>query len=202
MCRSWTAVGGPCQDAGVQRALALPVVSLVMLLAVVAAGCGGNDTSSAESWANDVCTELDTWASSITTTVKGVMSQGTSVTGTDLKAAANQASTATSDLVDGLQAIGPPDTDSSDQAQQQVSQLGDQLQQDADKVRSLVQSAPSTVAGLVSTAQSILVQIGTAADQVKATLSSLQELGSDLSDGIQQSNACDDFRNKDFTGGS
>jgi twitching motility protein PilJ len=187
----------------VQRVLAVPVVSVAMLLAVLAAGCGGGDnTSSAESWANDVCTQLDTWANSITTTVKGVMSQGTSVTGTDLKAAANQASTATSELVDGLKGIGSPDTDSADQAQQQVSQLGDELQQDADKVRGLVQSAPTTVAGLVSTAQSILAQIGTAADQVKATLSSLQELGSDLSDGIEQSSACNDLRNKDFTGGS
>jgi uncharacterized phage infection (PIP) family protein YhgE len=186
----------------VQRALAVPFVVLVLVLSALAAGCGGSDTSSTQSWANDVCTELDTWANSITTTVKGVMSQGTSVTGTDLKAAANQASTATSDLVDGLKGIGPPDSDSVDQAQQQVSQLGDELQQDADKVRSLVQTAPSGVAGLVSTAQAILAQIGTAADQVKATLTSLQALGSDVRDGIEQSDACNELRNKDFTGGS
>jgi methyl-accepting chemotaxis protein len=186
----------------VQRALALPVVSLVMLLSVAAAGCGGDDTSSAESWANDVCTELDTWATSVTTAIRGVMSQGTSVTGADLKAAANEASTATSDLVDGLEQIDPPDTDSGDQAQQQLSQLGDELQQDADQVRSLVQNTPSSVSGLIATAQSVLGQIGTAADQVKATLTSLQQLGSDLRTGIDQSDACTDLRNKDFTGGS
>jgi methyl-accepting chemotaxis protein len=186
----------------VQRALAVPFVSLVMLLSMVAAGCGGNDTSSAESWANDVCTELDTWANSVSTAIKNVMSQGAGVTRADLNAAANQASSATTDLVDGLQQIGPPDTQSGDTAQQQVSQLGDELQQDANEVRDLVQNAPSTVAGLVSTAQSVLGQIGTAADQVNATLTSLQQLDDDLRTGVEQSDACNELRNKDFTGGS
>jgi hypothetical protein len=186
----------------VQRALAVPVVALVVLFSVLATGCGGDDQSSAESWANDVCTELDTWANSVTTTIRGVMSQGTSVTDEDLKAAANQASTATSDLVDGLKGIGPPDTDSGDQAQQQIGQLGDELQQDANEVRDLVQNAPSTVTGLISTAQSVLAQIGTAADQVKATLDSLQQLGSDVRSAVEDSDACTELRNKDFSGGS
>jgi methyl-accepting chemotaxis protein len=186
-----------------QRALALPVVSLVMLLSVVAAGCGGDDNASrAQSWADDVCTELDTWATSVTTAIRNVMSQGAGVSKGDLRAAANQASSATSDLVDGLQQIGPPDTDSGDQAQQQVNQLGDQLQQNADNVRSLVEKAPTTLSGLVSTAQSVLVQIGTAADQVKSTLTALQQLGDALETGIEQSDSCTDLRNKDFSGGS
>jgi phage-related minor tail protein len=187
--------------AGMQRALALPLVSLVMLLSLVAAGCGGDDTSDAEPWATDVCTELDTWATSVSTTIRNVMSKGTSVTSADLRAAATQASSATSDLVDGLQDIGPPDTDSGDEAQQQVNQLADQLRQHSDEVRSEVESAPSTVTGLVSAAQAVLAQIGTAADQVKSTLTSLQQLGDDLREGVEQSDACTDLRNKDFTGG-
>jgi ABC-type transporter Mla subunit MlaD len=189
--------------AGVQRALALPLVSLLLLLSVVAAGCGGDDNaSSAESWASDVCTELDTWATSVSTTIRNLMAKGTSVRGADLRAAANQASSATSDLVDGLKDIGPPDTDSGDEAQQQVNQLADQLRQHSDEVRSEVESAPSTITGLVSAGQAVLAQIGTAADQVKSTLTSLQQLGGDLRDGIEQSDACTDLRNKDFTGGS
>ena len=185
-----------------QRVLALPAVCFLLMLSVLAAGCGGNDTSSAESWADDVCTELDTWATSVSTTIRNVMAQGAGVSRADLRAAANQASTATSDLVDGLKGIGPPDTDSGDQAQQQLNQLSDQLRQDADNVRGLVEQAPSTLSGLVTTAQSVLVQIGTAADQVKSTLASLEQLGGDLKSGIEQSNACSDLRNKDFSGGS
>jgi ABC-type transporter Mla subunit MlaD len=177
-------------------------VSLVLLLSIVAAGCGGNDTSSAESWANDVCTELDTWATSVSTTIRNVMSQGAGVSRADLRGAANQASSATSDLVDGLKAIGPPDTASGDDAQQEVNQLADELSGHADKVRSLVENSPSTLSGLVTTAQSVLGQIGTAADQVKATLASLEQLGSDLKSGIEQSDACTELRNKDFSGGS
>jgi len=187
----------------VRRASFVPLLAALALLCVTAAGCGGGDNgSSAESWANDVCTELDTWANSVSTAIRGVASQGLGVTSDDLHAAANQASSATTDLVDGLQQIGPPDTDSADQAQQEVNTLGDQLQQDANQVRDLVQSAPSGAAGLVATGQSVLGVLGTAADQVKATLTSLQQLGGDLSTGFEQSDACNELRNKDFTGGS
>jgi len=124
----------------VRRASFVPLLAALALLCVTAAGCGGGDNgSSAESWANDVCTELDTWANSVSTAIRGVASQGLGVTSDDLKAAANQASSATTELVDGLQQIGPPDTDSADQAQQDVNALGDQLQQDANQVRDLVQ---------------------------------------------------------------
>ncbi len=179
------------------------VLSAVALLCVTAAGCGGDDSASgAESWANDVCTEINTWADSVSTAIKGVTSQGLGVTSADLNAAANQASSATTQLTDGLQQIGSPDTDSADQAQQEVSTLGDQLRQDAERVSDLVQSAPSGAAGLVATGRSVLGVLGTAADQVTATLTSLEDLGDDLRTGFEQSDACNDLRNKDYTGGS
>ena len=125
------------------RALSVAAVSLVALLSVAAAGCGGDDQSSAEQWANTVCTDLNTWADSITTAITGVMSQGLSVTRSDLRTAANQAQNATSRLVDDLRAIGPPDTDSGEQAQQELQQLGDSIEQHANKTRELVEGASS-----------------------------------------------------------
>jgi len=191
----------PCEDDRVHRALAVAAASLVALLSVVAAGCGGDDQSSAEQWADSVCTDLNTWADSITTTITGVMSQGLGVTGSDLRAAANQAQSATSRLVDDLRGIGPPDTESGQQAQQDVQQLGDTLEQHANKARDLVESGSTSGAGLVATARSVLVEIGAAADQVKSALTSLQQAGQDIRDGIESSDACQKLRDRDFASG-
>jgi uncharacterized phage infection (PIP) family protein YhgE len=191
----------PCEDELVHRALAFVAVSLVAALSVAAAGCGGDDQSSAEQWADSVCTDLNTWADSITTTITGVMSQGLGVTRSDLRAAANQAQSATTRLVDDLRGIGPPDTDSGEQAQQELQQLGDSIEQHANKTRDLVEGASGSGAGLVATARSVLGEIGAAADQMKSALTSLQQAGDDIRDGIQSSDSCSQLRDRDFVTG-
>ena len=192
---------GSCEDGRVHRLLAVAAVALVATLSVAAAGCGGNDTSSSEQWADQVCTDLNTWADSITTTITGVMSQGLGVSRSDLQAAGNQASSATSRLVDDLRQIGPPDTESGQQAQQDVQQLGDSLEQHANKARDLVQGGSGSGAGLVATAQSVLAEIGAAADEVKSTLTSLQQAGEDIRSGVEASDACQKLRDRDFASG-
>ena len=183
------------------RMLAIPLTALAVALSVVAAGCGGDDSSDAERWATDVCTDLNTWADSITTAITGVMSQGLSVTRSDLRTAANQAQNATSRLVDDLRAIGPPDTDSGEQAQQELQQLGDSIEQHANETRELVEGASSSGAGLVATARSVLVEIGAAADQLKTALNSFEQAGDDIREGIQASDACSQLRDRDFVSG-
>ena len=193
--------GTACEDGRVHRGLAVAAVSLVAVLSAAASGCGGDDQSGAEQWADSVCTDLNTWADSMTTTITGVMSQGLGVTSSDLRAAANQASSATTRLVDGLREIGPPDTESGQAAQQQLQQLGDSLEQHATKARDLVEGGSGSGAGLVATARSVLVEIGAAADEVKGALTSLQQAGEDLRSGIQASDACSQLRDRDFASG-
>ena len=180
----------------------MAAAALVAALSLVAAGCGGDDTSSSEPWADSVCTDLNTWADSMTTTITGVMSQGLSVSSSDLEAAANQAQSATSRLVDDLRQIGPPDTESGQQAQQELQQLGDEIEQHATKARDLVEGASgSGAAGIVATARSLLVEIGAAADEVKSAATSLGQAGQDIRDGIESSDSCKTLRDRDFASG-
>lgn len=183
------------------RALAFPLVSLVALLSLAAAGCGGDEGRSAEDWANDVCGELNTWADSVTTAIKGVTSQGLGVTSDDLRVAANQASAATTRLVDGLGEIEPPDTESAQRAQDDLRRLGDSIEQHADRARALVQDASGSGSGLVEVARSVLVEIGAAADAAQAALGTLQQAGDDLRSGIEDSDACSELRNRDLASG-
>jgi len=190
-----------CEDGRVPRALAVAAASLVAALSLLAAGCGGDDQSNAGQWADSVCTDLNTWADSITTAITGVMSQGLSITSSDLRAAANQARSATSRLVDDLRQTGAPDTESGEQAQQEVQQLGDTIEQHANKTRELVEGASGSGAGLVATARSVLVEIGAAADAVKGALTSIGQAGQDIRDGIESSDACSKLEDRDFASG-
>ncbi len=200
--RMMSAGCAPCEDGAVHRTLALPAAVLVAALALVAAGCGGDNASSSEQWADSVCTDLNTWADSVTTTITGVMSKGLGVTKSDLSAAANQTSSATSRLVDDLKAIGPPDTESGQQAQQELQQLGDGIEQHANKAKDLVNGASgSGAAAIVATARSLLVEIGAAADQLKSALTSLEQAGQDIRDGIESSDSCQKLKNRDFASG-
>jgi len=190
-----------CEDGRVPRALAVAAASLVAALSLLAAGCGGDDQSNAGQWADSVCTDLNTWADSMTTAITGVMSQGLSITSSDLRAAANQARSATSRLVDDLRQTGAPDTESGEQAQQEVQQLGDTIEQHANKTRELVEGMSGSGAGLVATARSVLVEIGAAADAVKGALTSIGQAGQDIRDGIESSDACSKLENRDFASG-
>jgi ABC-type transporter Mla subunit MlaD len=185
----------------VHRALAIPAAALVAALALAAAGCGDDGGRSAEDWATDVCTELDTWADSIATSISGVMSQGLGVTRDDLSAAAHQASRATSELVDDLQEIEPPDTESGERAQEELQQLGDSLEQHAGEVRELVEGASTSGTGLADLGRSIVGEIGAAVDDTQAALRALQDAGDELRSGISDSDACTRLRERDVAVG-
>ena len=182
----------------VPRSPSVPLACAVLALAILTAGCGGGGGRSAEDWADDVCSELDTWATSVSGAVTGVMSQGRSVTGADLRAAARRAGAATSRLADGLREIEPPDVDSAEHAQDELRQLGDGLERHAAKARDLVQGAGGDV---VDVARSVLVEIGAAADEAQSALDALQALGDDLRSGIAESDACTRLRERDFAVG-
>ena len=59
----------------------------------------------------------------------------------------------------------------------------------------------SGAAGIVATARSLLVEIGAAADEVKSALTSLEQAGQDIRDGIQASDSCSQLRDRDFASG-
>ena len=80
---------------------------------------------SAAAWADSVCTDLATWKSSIESLAD--VSGGT-LTAETLSEKIDSAQEATSTLVTELKDLGPPDLDSGDALQQQLSASADELQ--------------------------------------------------------------------------
>ena len=72
------------------------------MLVALAAGCGGYDDN-ASAVGGRVCTDLNTWVSSIQTTAKGLTDKGLSIQKSDVQAAVDDAKTATNELTSSLQ---------------------------------------------------------------------------------------------------
>jgi hypothetical protein len=168
------------------------LVAVVVTAVLPLAGCGGDDDDSGtEDWAADVCTDMNTWASDIRDAANSLTGEGLQLDRNDVQAAVTQAKDATDELVDGLQQLGPPETDSGQQAKSELDELGTQLQQQMDQVEQAVEGE----SGALALAQTAGTAIATAANDVQSTLNSIQSLeGGELQDAFENADSCDELR--------
>jgi hypothetical protein len=174
------------------------VLALTATLAVVAAGCGGG-ASPEEKWADSVCTDIGDWKSQIQKSVSDVREQLQSPgTGTiaAIDAEIQEAVDATNQLASDLKALGAPDTESGAQAKQQVDALATQLDSTVTKTKQTVESLPdgASVSQVTQTLAPLLPSLQSLAVKVSSTLSSVQESGSELKDGFEKADSCEQFR--------
>ena len=171
------------------RRLGLLAVVLALLTAPVLAGCGGDDESSSEQWAGDVCSELSTWASGVEEAIRSLTEDGLSLDREAVQSAVDQVKESTEDLADGLEDLGRPETDAGEQARSELDELGTQLGEQLDDVEEAAEDDSLSVASLTSA-------ITTASSAVKSTLESLQSLegGEELRDAFDNAESCDSFR--------
>jgi uncharacterized phage infection (PIP) family protein YhgE len=166
--------------------------AVMLVLAALAAGCGGGDEESAAStdWADGVCTALATWGDSIKSVTDDVTSSDSSKDRVQ-KATAN-VKEATDTLADDLQDLGRPGTESGEQAQDALEKLATGLRQDLAKIEDAADgdSAAAAAATISSSLASMSGRIGTA-------LNELEQLDAEgeLSDAFEEADACQDLAN-------
>jgi len=152
------------------------LVAVVVFLSVVAAGCGGSksETTPTQKWASELCTSVNTWKNSITSTVSSVQQGG--VTKDSLTKGVDQAKTATNKLTDDLRGLGRPNTQAGKEAQSQVDQFADELDDNVKKVEDAVGNA-SDAQSMLSAVSLVGSTVSTMSQQLKTTLTSLEGLG-------------------------
>src|SRR4029453_2923191 len=102
---------------------------LVMCMTAVAlaAGCGGDDGdgggSSGTEWADGLCSAITDWTESVQATSNSL--KGGNLSEDSLKEAADDFKSATQEFVDDVRGLGTPDTESGEQAKEQIDQLAD-----------------------------------------------------------------------------
>ena len=166
----------------------IAAVLAALAVAASAAGCGGNDSNDAtQQWADSVCTDLNTWVTSLQSAVKGVTDKGLSVQKSDVQTAADQAKTATDDLVNSLKSLGAPDTQAAQQAKSDLDDLGKELQQQVETVQQAVASNGSTL----QLAQTVASAASASAAAAKSTYESIQSIDTgELKSAFEDSDAC------------
>ena len=185
--------GGPPRRHGPgMRVAAVAMLTLLVSVALMAAGCGGDDssdTSANDAYANSVCTAIGTWENqvkSIATNLSGGISKAS------LQAAVTQAETATKTLATQVAAVPPPDTSEGQAAKQQVDQLSSSLTSTVDSAKSTAAQIPSNASAgtIAATLAGLAPQLQSLATTAQTTLSSLQDAGGSLASAFKDSSSC------------
>jgi len=152
------------------------LAAVVAATAFLAAGCGSSkssDTVSPEDWANNVCSAITTWSSSVRQT--GNSLQSGTVDKASLNSAVNDFQKSTQQLADDLKGLGRPNTSAGKKAQASVDTLATEIQSDADKIKSEVKGA-SGLGGYQKALASVGVTLTQMGQQVTNTFGELGNL--------------------------
>jgi hypothetical protein len=167
-------------------------VAALAVAALVLAGCGGDDESASESYANSVCTEIGEWVASIDDAISSLTEGGLTTTREDLEAAIEDAAAATDELRDDLAELEPPETEDGERARGELDSLATQLRQQVDRIEATVESDSET--GALAT--TVTAAVSTATTAASSTFDDLEELdaGGELEDAFTDSDDCDSLR--------
>jgi uncharacterized protein YoxC len=170
------------------------VVTAVVAAAALATSCGGSKSTSTADWANNLCSALVTWSTSVrsaTDSLKG------NVTESSLKSASDDITKATDELESDLKGLGKPDTEAGEKAKETVDDLSGQLKSDVDAIDEAVKGASGTsgVLEAVSTVSSTLATVG---NQVRAAFTDLQQLDAkgELEKAFRNAESCKTLSNQ------
>jgi hypothetical protein len=154
------------------------LTTLVAAAALLAAGCGSSESGSSDAapaseWAEDLCSSISTWTSSLTSIVSDL--QGGSLSADALSGAVDEAVSATDEFTSSLDSLGTPDTEAGQEAKDAVDELSSEIRTDIETIQAAVEDA-SGIAGVLSAVKVIQKTISTAGTQVSDTLTSFQEI--------------------------
>jgi uncharacterized phage infection (PIP) family protein YhgE len=179
--------------------VAFPVAVVAAVLSVGAAGCGGGETSAAESWADDVCTSVADWKEQIRHAgddVRAELRSPSTGTLTRIGESVESAADATRELADDLQAVDAPDVDSGEQAKQQVDAFAGQLETTVEEAKQKVEDIPEStgLSEIASALATLLPSLQSLANQAKSALDSVEASGNELKQGFENADACKPLR--------
>jgi hypothetical protein len=174
------------------RLLALVPIAALLAAAACGGSGGGSSQSATETWADGVCSSLNTWKTSVTDAGSSISGGG--VDEEQVRSAVDQVKDATTKLSSDLKGLGKPDTEAADEAQDAITKLSSQLEQDVEQINQAAEGAsgPAAAVGIATSVGASLSQMGT---QVSAALSTLDTIDAkgELSSAFEKSDACQQF---------
>jgi hypothetical protein len=172
---------------------------LFATLAILAAGCGGSDTSAEEEWAGDICTAVSGWQDQVeqaTDEAREALQSPGSGTLAAIDAEVQEITDATDDLGDDLRELEPPDTDAGEQAKREVDAFATQLEATATNAKETFDNLPED-AGLTELANALaplVPAVHALVDSASSTFTAVKESGSELEEGFDDADSCERYR--------
>jgi methyl-accepting chemotaxis protein len=170
----------------------------VIAATLVCAACGG-EASAEEKWADSVCSDVGGWRDEVEQAEEDIrtalQSPGTETLST-IDTAIRQATDATRTLADELEALEAPNTEAGAQAKQQLDDLAAQLEGTATEAREILDSVSEGTDPLQAAQQlaALAPEVESAVTNASSTLEAVQASGSDLTEGFQDADSCEQFR--------
>jgi hypothetical protein len=163
-------------------------------LALLAAGCGGEDSASKQ-WADDFCTSVGDWRDEVEEAASELADPG-SIDEQTLDEAVRKAVAATDDLLADLGQLGPPQTDAGEEIEQQLNDLEDVLRARASQTRKALEQPASSVSDAFARLATIAGQLADSAQAVEQTIARIRRLdpAGELEQALRQSDACEGLR--------
>ena len=174
--------------------LRFALAACVALFVLVAAGCGGDDESSAtEEWASSVCSAVTTWKNDLEQAAQP-LTDLSSLSEESVRQAADDAKSATETLADSLKGLGRPDTSSGEQVESAVDDLATKLESSATEIETAVEGVSSVadIPSAVGTVTTTLTALGTTADSAVQTLGDADVSG-ELKTAFDQADSCEEL---------
>lgn len=172
------------------------LAALVASVALVVAGCGGDDepeTSQTTEWAQDFCTTVNEWTDALGA-IGDDLEDPSALSVDAIRDAADEAEGATDDFVEALRDLGRPETESGDQVESSIEGLADTLEQERDDVEQAIDdmSDLTDVPGAITAIGTSLSAMGGALQQ---TLDAIEaaDAQNELETAFDEAEACQDL---------
>ena len=171
---------------------ALPTATLVVVLAITAAGCGGSDSQEdpTAAWASGFCSAVTSWTDDLKN-VTSEFSDTSNLSQDGLQSAANDVRDSTQQLVDDLKGLGSPQTDSGQEVTDAVDGLSTTLDNETAKIEDTANGVTG-ITGLPSAITTISVSLSAMATAFSDTLQTIQnaDVNGELQKALEDSPEC------------
>jgi hypothetical protein len=174
---------------------AIAVAGIALGVWAFAPAAASSQSTSAQQWANGVCSAVQTFGKSVNSTISSLKGSGS------LSAASQTAttglSTALMQLNDSLQKLGKPSTSDGAKAQSAVQNLSNQLSSDITSIQQSLSPPPSSPGDIAATFAQIGSTIQMGVSQTKAAATTLKGLtpNGELQKAFQNSSTCKALKN-------
>jgi hypothetical protein len=175
-------------------------LAAIIVLALVAAGCGGGEGSSAEeeAWANEVCTSIASWRTEVQTIATDAAQAVTEpgATRDTVEGAIDDGLQATETLLEDLRGAVPPDTSEGDEAKAAVDAFLDDVSSANDEVESALADLPegAGLAAIVAELSGLATSLQTTVESGRALVTELTELGGTMQEAFENADSCQELR--------